>query len=46
MLKGLTGLLILCLECVICFSRFFSGGILSIRCIVCWESFYLRNLDV
>ncbi|CAN7130962.1 unnamed protein product [Brassica rapa subsp. narinosa] len=46
MLKGLIGLLILCLECVICFSRFFSGGIVSIGCIVCWESFFLRLLDV
>ncbi|CAN7015315.1 unnamed protein product [Brassica rapa subsp. trilocularis] len=26
MLKGLIGLLILCLECVICFSRFFFWG--------------------
>ncbi|KAL0834631.1 hypothetical protein Bca101_086520 [Brassica carinata] len=31
MLKGLIGLLILCLECVTCFSSLFSGGIESIE---------------
>ncbi|KAF3524782.1 hypothetical protein F2Q69_00046890 [Brassica cretica] len=46
MVRGLIGLLILCLECVTCFSSLFSGGIVSIGRMFSVSSLEFGRLDI